>query len=157
MLGIVVACREGLHGVETTYTRLGNSSFGTTDNHDVGFTQTKQVEGVDQAVGRRGASAHGAIVGAVEAIVDRELTSCNIRDHLGDEERIVTRTNLGVIAHGLLMERLDASDARAVDDADAVLVLSLEVDATILDGLACCCKGKLRIAVDLTDFLLLEI
>ena len=111
MLGVVVARREGLHGIETTYTRLGYCGLGSTDNHDVGLTQTKQVEGVNHAVGRRGASAHSTVVGAVEAIVDRELAGCNVRNHLGDEERIVTRADFGIIAHGLLVEGLDASDA----------------------------------------------
>ena len=47
-LGLVVTRGEGLHGVETTNTTLGDSSFGTATDDGVGFAQTDEVERIGQ-------------------------------------------------------------------------------------------------------------
>ena len=55
-LRVIVAGREGMHGIETTHAAREDGSFGTTGNDDVRLAQTDQVEGVSQCVGRGGAS-----------------------------------------------------------------------------------------------------
>ena len=54
LLGLVVACRQGVHGVEAAYARLTDGSLGTTGNDGVGLAQTNKVEGVGQSIARRG-------------------------------------------------------------------------------------------------------
>ena len=60
----------------------------------------------------------------MESIHDRYLACCDVGNHLRDEEGIELRTVLLVlcIVAYFFLESLDATDAHAVDYADAVLV-----------------------------------
>ena len=89
--------------------------------------------------------------------MDTDLTSSDIGNHLRDEEWVVLRTNLRIVATCFLLESLDTTDTSAVDDANAVLVFSLKVDAAILDCLGHSGKSQLSIAVNLAHLLLVEV
>jgi hypothetical protein len=43
---VIITFRQGLHGVETTYTGLCDSSFRTTGNNGVGLAQAQGIPGV---------------------------------------------------------------------------------------------------------------
>ena len=49
-LWLIIAGRQGLHGIESTNTRLADCSLSTTSQDGVGLAQTNQVEGVCQRV-----------------------------------------------------------------------------------------------------------
>ena len=74
MLGIIVACREGVHGVEAANTAGAEGCLGTTAHNHAGLAQTNQIEGIGQGVARRGTGRGGGIVGAIEAVKDRDLS-----------------------------------------------------------------------------------
>ena len=154
---VFVACRESLHSVETADASLTDSSLSTTCHHDVGLAKTEKVVCIDHAMSRRSASRYCAVVWSVETIVDTDLTSSNIGNHLRDEEWVVLRTNLRIVAASLLLESLDTTDTSAVDDANTVLVFSLKVNAAILDSLSHSSERQLCIAVNLAHLLLVEV
>ena len=48
--GAVVACRQGMHRVETAHASGEDGSLGTACNHSISLAQTDKVESVDNGV-----------------------------------------------------------------------------------------------------------
>ena len=69
--------------------------------------------------------------------MNADLSGSDVGNHLRDEERIELRTSLDVltVVDHLLLERVDTTDAHAVNDADAALVHRLKVESRVLDTL----------------------
>ena len=112
-----------MHSIETAYTANGDCSFRTTTHNNVSLTQTDQVEGVSNSVRGSSACRTSCIVGTVKTIHNRNLSGSNIRDHLGDEERIELRTvffaGQGIVTY-LFLECTDTTDTGAKDDTNSV-------------------------------------
>ena len=64
---------------------------------------------------------------------------------------------MGTVITNLVLKGLDTANTYAIHDADAVLVLCLQVNAAILDSLLGSNQGQLGIAVHLTCLLAIEI
>ena len=62
-LGVVVAGREGVHGIEATESAGRYGSFCTTGDDGVRLAEANEVESVSDGVGRRRAGRSGGIVG----------------------------------------------------------------------------------------------
>ena len=159
LLGLVIARREGVHGVEAAHAGLCDGSLGTTGHDGVGLAQTNQVEGIGQCVARRGAGARGDIVRSVQTVHNRDLAGSNVGNHLRDEEGVELRTLvvMSTVVHHLLLEGLDAADAHTEHHADAVLVFLLQVPAAVLHSLLGGNEGQLRVAVHLACLLAVEV
>ena len=148
-----------MHGVETTYTAGADGSLSTTADDNVGLAKTDLVECSCQRIARRSTGGGRRIVRTVESEVDADLSSCDVRNHLRDEERIELGTvlRMGCIVAHLILEGLDTADAHTIDDTDAVLVGRLQVDCRILytlDGTDHC---QLGVAVELAGLLAVNV
>ena len=86
----IVACRERIHGVETSHPHNGDGGFGTSGYDRIGFAQTDIVERIGNGVCRRGTCRDRGKVGASETIFHRDMTGRYICDNLKDKERIKT-------------------------------------------------------------------
>ena len=94
----------------------------------------------------------------MEAILNRNLTSCDVSNHLRNEERIELRT-IGLVYAIVLyffLEGLNSTDTYAKDHTDAVFVFSLEIHLTVFDSLLGGNHGQLGIAVHLTSLLAVD-
>ena len=90
--GVVVAGREGMHGIEASYSARSDGSFCTAGYHDVGLAETDEVKGGSNGVGAGCTCRGGGVVGAMEAILYGNLSGSDVGNHLGDEERVESRT-----------------------------------------------------------------
>jgi len=158
VLGIVVARRKRLHGVETAHGRFVDRSFRTAGDHHVGLAVADGVERGDQAVVRRGAGRNRTIVRAHEAVLHRDEAGRDVGNHAGDEEGAKPRGLAAlVIAHALIEERLESSDARAPDHTRLLLVERLHVEGCVLHGLGGRDERILGEQIVLADLLAVEI
>ena len=80
-----------MHRVETAHARGEDGSLGTACNHSISLAQTEKVESIYNGVVGRSASADYTVVGAVIAVFHRYMAAGDIRNHLGDKERVVLR------------------------------------------------------------------
>ena len=112
-----------MHGIETAYTASGDGSFRTTGYDSIGLTQTDEVKRIGNGICGSGTCRTSCVVGTMEFIHDGNLSGSNVRNHLGDEERIefgaVFLTGQGIVAR-LFFECTDATDTGAEDDTDSV-------------------------------------
>ena len=96
----------------------------------------------------------------METVIDRNLTGCDVRNHLGDEEWRITRTE-GLtclcIVHGFLFECTNSSDAHAKDDTDFVFIYFFQIPSAVLDGFIGSNYCILLVKVHLTRFFAVEI
>ena len=95
----------------------------------------------------------------METIHDRDLSGCDVGNHLRDEERIELRAVLlmcGIVTY-LIFEGFDTTDTHTKDNTDTVLVLLLQIHITILNGLLGSNQSQLGIAVHLTGLLTIQI
>ena len=95
----------------------------------------------------------------METIHDGDLSGCDVSDHLRDEEGIELRT-LGLmdtIVFHLVLEGLNSTNTNAIDHADTIHVLCLQVHATILDSLLGSNHSQLCITVHLTGLFAVKI
>ena len=152
--GIIIAGREGMHSIETAKTTRADSCFGTTGYHHVSFTQTNEVEGISNGIGRRSTSRGSGVVRSVESILDRDAARSYVGNHLGDEEGAETRSLFFVgkcVFSDLFFEGVNTTDAHSEPHADVVLVDSLEVHTAVLDSFHCCYECILLIEVHFAD------
>ncbi len=91
--------------------------------------------------------------------MDADLSGSDVGNHLRNEEGVEfgARVDMLAVVHHLVLEGLDATDADTVDDADAGLVLLLEVEPRVLDTLDGADHGQLRVAVHLAHFLAIQV
>ena len=93
-------------------------------------------------------------------IFHRDVSGCDVGDHLGDEEGVVFRACRGVhcIISGFLLKSVEAADASCHNYSNAVAVeVLLLFDAGIFHSLAGCHDGILCVEVKLTQFLTVEV
>ena len=96
----------------------------------------------------------------MESVQDGNLACGDVRNHLGDEERIEARASFLArqrIVAGFFFECTDASDAGAEDDADTVQIFFLYVKTGIAHGLFGYRNGILRVQVHLAGFLAVDV
>ena len=72
-LRVVVARRERVHGVETSYAACRNGCLSATRHHDVGLAEADEVKGGSDGVRARCASRRGGIVWPVETVFDGDF------------------------------------------------------------------------------------
>ena len=157
--GVIVASGEGVHSGEATNAAGPNGGLGTTSDDGVGLAQADEVERIGEGVGRRGASRSRGIVRAVETVLDRNLSSSDVGNHLGDEEGIELGAHGCAIdspVAGFFFKRMDAADTYTEDYADAVLVNSFEVHTAVLDSLLGSHEGILLVEVHLAHLFAVE-
>ena len=149
--GIVVACGQGIHGIEATHATHADSTLGTSSKDGVGLTQTNQVEGIGQCIARRSASAGRSKVRSVETKVDGDVSGSDVANHLGNEEGRELWSVLLMLAvvDDFVLEGTNTANAYTIDNTDAVLINSLQVHTAILHSLNGRDHGNLRITVDL--------
>ena len=89
----------------------------------------------------------------MEAVVDRNMPGGNVGYHLRDEERIKLRTVLHMlpIIGYLILERTDTTNAYAIDDSNAVLILFLQINTTILYTLNGAYHSQLSVTIQLAS------
>lgn len=95
----------------------------------------------------------------MEAIHDRDLSGCNVGNHLRDEEGVELRTVFFVstVVGDFFFESLDTTDTYTIDHTDAVQVFLLQVPATVFHGLLGSNQCQLRIAVHLAGLFAVQI
>ena len=158
MLGIVVARRKRLHGVESADRRFVDRSLRTARNHNVGLAVADGLHGGGDAVVRRSASRHGAVVRSHEAILDGDETCCDVGNHAGNKKRAKPRGSIPCgPAQTFIEERFDSSDARTPDNAYLLLVDRLEIESRIFHGLCGRDQSVLREKVVFSNLLTVEI
>ena len=132
---VIVARRKGMHRIEASDARYRDGSSGSSGHHHLAFAEADVVERIDDGMGRRGASRHRGVVGATEAIFDGHHASRHVDNHLGDKERAETRCAVGIgILHHLVIEMVDASDARGNHHTDVVKVGVFGAETRIDNG-----------------------
>ena len=148
-----------MHSVKSTYATATDGSLGTTANNNVGLTQTNEVEGIGQSIGRRCASRSGGIVGPVQAIHNRDMSGSDVGNHLRDEEGVELRlfTKVLAIVSNFLFKGFDTADTHTVNHANAVTVFLFHVQTTIFNTLHSRDNGQLGIAVHLASLLTVDI
>ena len=95
----------------------------------------------------------------METVLDRNLSSSDVGNHLGDEEGIELGAHGCAIdspVAGFFFKRMDAADTYTEDYADAVLVNSFEVHTAILNGLLGSHEGVLLVEVHLAHLFAVE-
>ena len=157
--GVIVAGREGMHGIEASHSARSDGSFCTAGHHDIGLAETDEVEGGRDGVGAGGTCRGGGVVGAMEAILYGNLSGSDVCNHLGDEEGVEARTafcTVDSVVGNLLFEGVDTADADTKHHSDAVLVDGLEVHGAVSNGFHCCYESELLVTVHLAHFLLVD-
>ncbi len=86
--GIVVAGRQGVHGVETADTAGANSRFRTATDDGICLAQTQQHQRIDEGIGRRGTGRNGRVVRSAVTVFHGNIAAADICNHFGDEEGI---------------------------------------------------------------------
>src|SRR5512145_90817 len=76
----IIVCGECMHGIESTDTRLADHSFRSAGYKNVSLAQPDQVVGIDNSVSSRCTCGYCCIIRTSEAILDRNMPCCNIRN-----------------------------------------------------------------------------
>ena len=140
-VGVVVAGGEGLHGGESTDAHGGDGGFGATGDHGVGIAALDDAEGVADGVRGGGAGGRGGLVGAACVVLDGDVAGGEVDDGAGDEEG--RDLAWAAVQHGgvLALDDVEAADAGADVDAEAVAIGLVDDEAGVRHGL---CRGGER-------------
>ena len=135
MGGVVVACGEGAHGSEACYAERGDGGLGAAGDHGVGVSALDEAEGVADGVGGGGAGGCRGFVGAARAVLDGDVAGGEVDDGAGDEEG---RDLAGAAVEQidvLAFDDVEAADAGADVDADAIAIFVGDLEAGVCHGL----------------------
>ncbi|MCU1249468.1 MAG: uncharacterized protein JWQ49_2497 [Edaphobacter sp.] len=133
--GVVVARGEGAHGGEACYSERSDGGLGATGDHGVGVAALDEAEGVSDGVGGGGAGGCGGLVGAARAVFDGDVAGGEVDDGTGDEEG---RDLAGAAVEQidvLAFDDVEAADAGADVDADAIAIFVGDLEAGVCHGL----------------------
>ena len=148
-----------MHGTKSTNTTFCYGCFGTTCYDCIGFSQTDKVECIGNGVAWCCTCRCSCIVRTMETIKDRDLTSCNVRNHFRDEERIEFWTILLVhcIVANFFFEGSDTSDTSTENNSNTILVNRFTIQTSIAYGLLGHCYSVLCVKVHLSGLFTINI
>ena len=118
-----------MHGIESSDTRYGDRSFGSTRYDEIGFAQTYIVICVDEGVGRRCTCRYDTEVGSPETVYHGYLSCGDVCNHFRDKERVEPRPFFGSdgIIPDFLLKRADSADTCREDNAGTIFIDGFEV------------------------------
>ena len=160
MLGVVIACAQCVHSIETAHSARNDGSLSTSAHDDICLAQTNEVECIGQCIGRRGASTGGDIVGTVESVLDANLSGTNVGNHLRHEEGAELGAQsvlMQCIIDNLVLKGLHSADSHTEHHAHTVLVDSFQINGAIVHSHACCSHCIMAVGVHLAGFLTVDI
>ena len=133
--GVVVAGGERLHGGEPADAHGGDGGLGAARDHGVGVAPLDDAEGVADGVRGGGAGGRGGLVGAARAEADGDMAGCEVDDGAGNEERRNLARASGEHGRVFALDDVEAADARADMNADAVVVGLVDLQAGVVHRL----------------------
>ena len=138
-LRIVIARRQRPRLAEAAETQRRGRHLGAAGDHHVRVAVLDESHRQPDGVRRSRARSHRRQVRTGELEVDREVAGDHVDDAAGHEERrdVLRAVRLGVFAV-VLLDRVEAADAGAHGDADALRILRRHLDAGVLDGVRRC-------------------
>ncbi len=129
--GSSLRVERALHGGEAADAQRGDGGFGAAGDHGVGVAALDDAEGVADGVGGGGAGGGGGLVGAAGAVFDGDVAGGEVDDGAGDEEGRdlagATVEQVDVLA----LDDVEAADAGADVDADAVVIFIGDLEAGV--------------------------
>ena len=126
---VVVAGGKRLHGGEPADAQGCDGGLGAAGDHGVGVAALDDAKGIADGVGRRGAGGRGGLVGAARAKADGDVSSGQVDDGPGDEERRNLARTAGQHVGVFALDDVEAADSRADMDANAVTVRLVDLEA----------------------------
>src|SRR6476620_3097656 len=101
---IVIAFTQSFHGVKAANTCFAYYAFSTTCYNNISLTHANQVKGFHHGVGRRSAGTNNGKIRSSETMPHGDMPCSNIKEHLGNEERIKAWRTIafGKVGHFLL-------------------------------------------------------
>ena len=143
-LRLVVAHRQGPGRGEAGHGQGRDGGLGAAGDHDVGVAVLDLAPRLADGVSRRGTGGDGGVVGAPGAKLDGDHPRRHVADDHGDEEG-AQAPRTAVAEHGVLvLEGGDAADAGAEDDAHALGLQAVHVEAGVGEGLG----GRIHAVLD---------
>src|SRR5271170_6853831 len=113
VLGIVIARGESAHGGESANAHGGDGGFGAASDHHIGSTALNNFEGVTDGVRGSGAGGGGGGVRTFRAVTNGNVSSGEIDDSGGNEERRDFAGPAREIFGMLALDDVESADAGA--------------------------------------------
>ena len=159
MLRVIIACRKSMHGIESAYATLTNSSFGTSRYNYIGLSHTQQIKSISQGMGWRGTSTCCNIVWTVETIKHANLSGCNVGYHLRDEIRIEFRTFFCMLSiiHYFILKCFNAANTYTVYNSYTVFVFAFQVQTWVVYTLYGADKCQLCTTIHLAGIFTIDV